>query len=142
MDITQKRLQLFMREKESGTLLPTEKLNLEVVNSDEYINWLSTKREIILDDIADTHWIKTCTAGYITEVIFHANGQVDEFRLFDRFHTHGRWQLTSGVLQVWIVKENNEYHFNILGNQNVNIHSAIEYKNDEIHSYLKLAQVK
>lgn len=142
MNLNQKKLQLFTREQDLGTLLPSESLDEKMAKSAEYANWLATKREINVGDIADTHWIKTCTAGYITEVIFHANGQLDEFRLFDRFHTRGKWQLTDGVLQVWIIKNDNQYHFTVIGNRLVNIHSAIEYKNDDIHSYLKLAQVK
>jgi hypothetical protein len=96
----------------------------------------------VLGDIEDCHWIKSCSEGYITEVIFHRDGRLTEYRLFDRFETQGNWKLDNGILKADIIKAENRYTFNVIGNANINIHSAVELKNNELHSYLKLAQVK
>jgi hypothetical protein len=62
--------------------------------------------------------------------------------LFDRFETQGHWLLKSGLLQVEINKGDNRYQFDVVACKDLNIHSAVEYKNQELHSYLKLVQVK
>lgn len=60
----------------------------------------------------------------------------------DCFETRGTWFLADGILHVKIVKGNNRYSFGVVGNADVNIHSAVEHKNEELHAYLKLAQIK
>lgn len=85
---------------------------------------------------------KTCTAGYITELIFSQNGSLIEFTLFERLKTVGHWELIDGLLYISIFKNENQYDFVVVANSSVNIHSAIEYKNNELHSYLKLAQTR
>lgn len=134
--------QLFKREREEKKLIPLSKIDTATLSSEEYHSWVNDKRDIIESDVMDTHWIKTCTGGYITEVIFHANGTLDEYTLFDRIHTTGTWALKEGILQVEIVSGQNRYSLNVVGSKAVNIHSAIEYENGELHSYLKLSQVK
>ncbi|RTZ18059.1 hypothetical protein EJ063_04525 [Vibrio aquaticus] len=134
--------QLFVRESEKQTLISKEDLDFDALHRSDFETWKDGKRDIELVDVAGTHWMKTCTGGYITEVIFHADGTLNEYRLFDRFKTKGNWSLKSGVLHVVIFKGENCYEFAVIGNASVNIHSAVEYKNSELHSYLKLAQIK
>ncbi|MFM2590191.1 hypothetical protein [Vibrio sp. TBV020] len=134
--------QLYLRECQNNELVEISQTALERVNSLDYQAWLETKRDIEIEDVENTHWIKTCTGGYITEVAFFAGGTLEEFRLFDRFKTTGMWDLKDGVLSVEIHKGDNRYNLVVIGNGQINIHSAIELKNDELHSYLKLAQVK
>lgn len=135
-------LQLFEREENQQVLVDQAGLSLEAVETASYQRWCMAKRDFIVDDVISNHWIKSCTAGYITEVVFHPDGTLDEYRLFDRFHTHGEWQLDQGLLVVRITKGDNIYSFSVVGNRDVNIHSAVEHKNGELHSYLKLAQIK
>ncbi len=137
-------LQLFMRESDTcnNALVAKEELDSSLENSPQFQQWHEKKRRIVLEDVANTHWIKTCTAGYITEVQFYEDGTLDEYRLFDRFPTSGTWLLDDGMLHVSIHKGDNTYTFAVIGNQALNIHSAVEHKNNGIHSYLKLAQVK
>jgi len=133
--------QLFHREFHHQ-LIEQKELILTAVQAESFTKWHSSKRKIARKEVADTTWIKTCTGGYITEVKFHNDGTLNEYRLFDRFPTSGCWSLEGGLLYVEIAKGENKYQFTVVGNGEVNIHSAIEYKNEELHSYLKLAQVK
>lgn len=133
--------QLFLRENDDPQLVDVNQASLEAFDNQKYQSWLSGKRALELQDVADSRWIKTCTGGYITEVIFNANGTLEEYRLFDRFKTSGSWVLRDGILSVEIRKGENRYTFNVVGNKSVNIHSAVEYKNNVLHSYLKLAQI-
>ncbi|MDR9827793.1 hypothetical protein RCJ22_19520 [Vibrio sp. FNV 38] len=134
--------QLFHREQGEQRLVDIPQLkHLEIIEP-IYQQWLAEKRSLEQDDVVGAHWIKTCTGGYITEVHFHCDGTLDEYRLFDRFVTRGRWSLSHGLLRIEINKGDNTYCFHVVGNKSINIHSAIEYKNDELHSYLKLAEIK
>lgn len=134
--------QLYLRECETKELVDVSQIPLGLAQSTEFQLWLDTKRDIKREDVENTHWIKTCTGGYITELIFHNDGLLEEFRLFDRFETTGQWSLDDGVLLVEIHKGQNRYNLAVIGNASVNIHSAVELKNDELHSYLKVAQIK
>ncbi|WP_112479362.1 hypothetical protein [Vibrio variabilis] len=134
--------QLYIRESSGKKLVLPTQMIMDSVDPIMFQEWQNRKRELVPIDAADTHWIKTCTEGYITEVVFHADGTLHEYRLFDRFETKGTWFLADGILYVEIIKGENRYSFGVVGNANVNIHSAVEHKNGELHSYLKLAQVK
>ncbi|KAB2824779.1 hypothetical protein [Aliivibrio finisterrensis] len=142
LDKDQILLQLFYREIKETSIIDKSALDGGEFVDNEYKKWLATKREFQLPEIYDAHWIKSCTAGYITELIFTKNGSLTEFTLFDRLKTVGHWVLDDGLLYVSIFKGENQYDFVIVANSSVNIHSAIEYKNDELHSYLKLAQTR
>lgn len=134
--------QLYLRECQTKELIDITELPQGVSQSMDYTQWLESKRDIEIEDVENTHWIKTCTGGYITELVFHSDGSLEEFRLFDRFETKGQWRLDDGVLLVEIHKGSNKYNLAVIGNAQINIHSAVELKNDELHSYLKLAQIK
>lgn len=134
--------QLFFRESHTNKLVSPTSDALGSIDPIVFQEWQNSKRELVLMDVADTHWIKTCTEGYVTEVVFHADGALNEYRLFDRFETQGTWFLADGILHVEIIKGENRYSFGVVGSVDVNIHSAVEHKNDELHSYLKLAQIK
>ncbi len=134
--------QLFFRESHTNKLVSPTSDALGSIDPIMFQEWQNSKRELVLVDVADTHWIKTCTEGYITEVVFHADGTLKEYRLFDRFETKGTWFLADGILHVEIIKGENRYSFGVVGNADINIHSAVEHKNDELHSYLKLVQIK
>ncbi|MCW8328686.1 hypothetical protein MD588_07680 [Photobacterium sp. SDRW27] len=136
-------LQLFFRESERARLLDVDAL--PELNSHEQTSmheWLAGKRNFSRDEISPQHWIKTCSAGYITELILHPDGSLDEFTLFNRQRTAGFWELVDGVIEIEIYKGENRYRSAVIANKNTNIHSAIEYKNGELHSYLKLAQTR
>lgn len=135
-------LQLFYRETGEQALVAQSDLSQQLLETAEFATWQATKGAFRLADVSGCHWLKTCTAGYITEVIFHPDGRLDEYRLFDRFHTQGQWQLIDGILYLAIGKGDNRYTCAVVAQQEVNIHSAVEHKNGELHSYLKLAQVK
>lgn len=134
--------QLFVCESQHQQLIAQDEVNLECIETPEFKAWFASKRPIVESDVANSHWIKTCTGGYITEVVFHSDGTLNEYRLFDRFETKGVWSLQDGVLNLEIYKGDNIYSFGVVGNSELNIHSAIEHKNGELHSYLKLSQVK
>ncbi|CEO41197.1 hypothetical protein C0Z01_03535 [Photobacterium kishitanii] len=136
-------LQLFYRETERVRLFDVNQLPPLDLELQQVMNqWLETKRNFQLDEICEQYWIKTCSAGYITELRLHANGTLDEYTLFNRLHTQGHWQLVDGVIEIEIIKGDNRYRCAVYANRYVSIHSAIEYKNDELHSYLKLAQTR
>ncbi|KAB0286841.1 hypothetical protein F2P58_19595 [Vibrio fortis] len=135
-------LQLYCREQTDQPLISRTDLNIALYDSEAFLAWRETKRDFVINDIENRVWVKSCPGGYITEVHFHNDGTLNEYRLFDRFETKGHWYLKEGLLHVEIIKGDNRYQFAVVANGNVNIHSAVEYKNEELHSYLKLAQVE
>lgn len=136
-------LQLYFRESERVRLLGLDALpELDSAEQANMHEWLASKRNFSLDEVFSQHWIKTCSAGYITELILHPDGSLDEFTLFNRHRSTGNWVLNDGVIDIEISKGENQYHCTVFANRNINIHSAIEYKNGELHSYLKLAQTR
>ncbi|MEC6798222.1 hypothetical protein VXS03_14255 [Photobacterium sp. S4TG1] len=136
-------LQLFYRETERVRLLEIDQLPVLGAEQQPVMNlWLETKRNFQPEEIYQQYWIKTCSAGYITELRLHADGTLDEYTLFNRLHTQGQWQLVDGVIEIEIIKGDNCYRCAVYANRYVNIHSAIEYKNGQLHSYLKLAQTR
>ncbi|PSU35727.1 hypothetical protein [Photobacterium lutimaris] len=140
---TQKLLQLFYRESERVRLLDLDKLPApDGKEQDELQMWLAGKRDFSLTEITQQHWIKTCSAGYITELLFHPNGSLEEFTLFRRQKTCGEWQLVNGMLELAIYKDDKRYTSTVVASQGSSIHSAIEYKNGQLHSYLKLVQTR
>tara|TARA_Y100001956_G_C4102944_1_gene178565 strand:+ start:937 stop:1389 length:453 start_codon:yes stop_codon:yes gene_type:complete len=134
--------QLFLRETGKQSLVTQMKADSAALNALDYQTWCDSKRKFLHQEVADSHWIKTCTAGYVTEVHFLEDGSLIEHRLFDRYQTKGRWHIDQGCVMVEIEKEANRYTFAIVANDEINIHSAVEHKNGALHSYLKLAQVK
>ncbi|GGK26032.1 hypothetical protein [Aliivibrio fischeri] len=134
--------QLFLREVKGASIVERHELSSCDISETELATWFRQKRDFSFDEIFESHWIKTCTAGYITELIFSQNGSLIEFTLFERLKTVGHWELIDGLLYISIFKNENQYDFVVVANSSVNIHSAIEYKNNELHSYLKLAQTR
>ena len=135
-------LQLYCREQTDQPLISRTDLNIALYDSEAFLAWRETKRDFVINDIESRVWVKSCPGGYITEVHFHTDGTLNEYRLFDRFETKGLWYLNDGLLHVEIIKGDNRYQFAVVANGDLNIHSAVEYKNDELHSYLKLVQVE
>ncbi len=136
-------IQLYFRESERVRLLDLDAL--PALDTDEQANmhdWLATKRNFSPDEIASQQWMKTCSAGYITELTFSPDGLLNEYTLFNRQRATGRWELVDGVIEMVINKGEDQYRCAVFANRTVNIHSAIEYKNGELHSYLKLAQTR
>ncbi|MGF1682257.1 hypothetical protein [Photobacterium minamisatsumaniensis] len=140
---TQQLLQLFYRESARVRLLERHDLPTPDAEEQQALNeWLTTKRHFTHDEVTTQHWIKTCSAGYITELMLYPDGSLDEFTLFKRLRTTGSWQLVDGLIELSIFKGDNHYQSAIVANKASSIHSAIEYKNGELHAYLKVAQVK
>ncbi|ERM60612.1 hypothetical protein [Vibrio cyclitrophicus] len=135
-------LQLYCREQQDQTLLAKHDLDSDLSESADYLKWCESKRNFVEEDVLGQTWVKSCPAGYITEVHFHFDGSLTEYRLFDRFETQGHWQLRDGLLHVEILKGENHYQFAVVARADLNIHSTVEYKNGELHSYLKLVQVE
>ncbi len=134
--------QLYLREQGEQSLIELSDLESASIELAKFDLWLKSKRKLTFSNIEGRTWVKTCTGGYITELTFFEDGSLVENRLFDRFETKGHWSLAEGLLKVTIFKGNNHYNFTVVGNLELNIHSAIEYKNDELHSYLKLMQIE
>ncbi|MDD1795414.1 hypothetical protein L4D06_21290 [Enterovibrio makurazakiensis] len=135
-------LQLFMRESDTAAMLNIEQLpDVSDVDAIALFDWMSSKRSFSNADVSGQRWIKTCSAGYVTELFLHLDGSLEEYTLFNRLPTKGSWKLEQGVLDIEIIKGNNIYQSRVIANKSVNIHSAIEYKNGELHSYLKLAHI-
>ncbi|NOH98555.1 hypothetical protein [Vibrio sp. 99-70-13A1] len=134
--------QLYLREQSNQSLIELNDLETVSIELKEFNLWVKSKRKLTLSNIEGRTWVKTCSGGYITELTFFEDGNLIENRLFDRFETKGQWNLVDGLLKVTIFKGNNRYDFTVIGNHDVNIHSAIEYKNNELHSYLKLMQIE
>ncbi|MCK6264580.1 hypothetical protein KP803_14970 [Vibrio sp. ZSDE26] len=138
MNKEQVYLQLFHRECIASPSIERADVQAEWAQRDEYLKWKESKADISHEEVIESAWIKTCTEGYITEVLFAQDGTLNEFKLFDRLHTTGQWELLDGMLSVSINKGDNRYQFLVVGSSLNSIYSAVEYKNDEIHSYLKL----
>lgn len=134
--------QLYLRETQGTAILDYVELSKASIDEDAFAVWQEQKGEFISQDVSASHWIKTCTGGYVTEVIFHQDGRLQEYTLFERLKTVGSWRIESGFLAIEIHKGDNTYTFYVVKNSELNIHSAIEYKNGELHSYLKLAPIK
>ncbi|MGF1852889.1 hypothetical protein L4C44_13420 [Vibrio satsumensis] len=135
-------LQLYCREQPDQPLIPRTDLDIGLYDSEAFSVWRATKRDFVISDIENRVWVKSCSGGYITEVHFKADGTLTEYRLFDRFKTVGQWQLKDGLLHVEITKGDNRYQFAVVARADLNIHSAVEYKNGDLHSYLKLVQAE
>ena len=135
-------LQLYCREQTDQPLIPRTDLDIDLYDSEAFLVWRATKRDFVISDIENRVWVKSCPGGYITEVHFKADGTLTEYRLFDRFKTVGQWQLKDGLLHVEITKGDNRYQFAVVARADLNIHSAVEYKNGDLHSYLKLVQAE
>ncbi|MEZ8824309.1 hypothetical protein AB6E04_08090 [Vibrio amylolyticus] len=135
-------LQLFHRECISAPAVEPETIDPKFRASDEYEQWRRGKADIMDNEVLESPWIKTCTEGYITELIFYSDGTLDEYKLFDRLHTTGQWKLEDGLLIVRIIKGENQYEFTVIGQSENSLYSAIEYKNGELHSYLKLVPTR
>lgn len=98
-------LQLFYRETGRVRLLDIDALpELDTEQQPLMHQWLETKRNFTIDDVTAQHWIKTCSAGYITEVILHSDGRLEEYTLFTRIKTVGSWKLDDGVIELMITK--------------------------------------
>ncbi|MFS1491500.1 hypothetical protein BCT96_019565 [Vibrio splendidus] len=135
-------LQLYCREQTELPLISRTDLDTGLYESESFLAWRKTKRDFTVSDIQDRVWVKSCSGGYITEVHLNADGSLIEYRLFDRFETTGQWKLKEGLLHVEILKGDNRYQFAVVARADLNIHSAVEYKNGELHSYLKLVQAE
>ena len=135
-------LQLYCREQTDQPLIPRTDLDIDLYDSEAFLVWRATKRDFVVSDIENRVWVKSCPGGYITEVHFKADGTLTEYRLFDRFKTVGQWQLKDGLLHVEITKGDNRYQFAVVARADLNIHSAVEHKNGDLHSYLKLVQAE
>ncbi|MCW4447130.1 hypothetical protein OHV10_23200 [Vibrio splendidus] len=135
-------LQLYCREQTELPLISRIDLDIGLYDNKGFLAWRDTKRDFTVSDIESRVWVKSCPGGYITEVHFNADGSLTEYRLFDRFETTGQWQLADGLLHVEILKGDNRYQFAVVARVDLNIHSAVEYKNGELHSYLKLVQAE
>ncbi|MGR5130720.1 hypothetical protein [Vibrio alfacsensis] len=134
-------IQLCLRELEGAPIKDTENIEVSFADTVHFLKWKANKREIRAEEVKDRCWIKSCTGGYITEVHLHAGGSLDEYTLFGRLHTKGHWELDGGVLHITIYKGENTYELSVVGNREPSIHSAIESKNGEVHSYLKLTPI-
>lgn len=78
-------LQLFMRESATAAMLDIDQLpHVSDVDAVALFDWMSSKRSFSAGDVAGQRWIKSCSAGYITEVQLHADGTLEEFTLFNR----------------------------------------------------------
>ncbi len=135
-------LQLYCREQTELPLISRIDLDIGLYDNEGFLAWRDTKRDFTVSDIESRVWVKSCPSGYITELHFNADGSLTEYRLFDRFETTGQWQLADGLLHVEILKGDNRYQFAVVARADLNIHSAVEYKNGELHSYLKLVQAE
>lgn len=132
--------QLFYYE-EGGELLPQDQLPaLNKLGQTRFNDWIDRKRTFLPEEVYSQHWIKSCSKGYITELILHKDGSLEEYTLFERMKTVGNWTLNEGILELEIRKKENVYTSSVIADWEAPIHSAIEYKNGELHAYLKLVQ--
>lgn len=136
-------LQLFYRESDRVRLLELDTLP-EPTGEERKVmqDWLATKRSFTVDEIATQAWVKTCCAGNTTEIYLHPDGSLEEYALFKRTRATGEWQLKDGLLTLAIQKDGDRYVSTVVANKLSSIHSAIEAKNGQVYSYLKVAQTR
>nr|WP_244556729.1 hypothetical protein [Enterovibrio nigricans] len=131
-----------MRESKTAAMLTLDKLpDVSDVDAIALFDWMASKRSFSGSELKGHRYIKSCSAGYVTELCLHENGTLEEYTLFNRLPTKGTWKLEQGILDLEIMKGGNTYNSRVIANKAVNIHSAIEYKNTDLHAYVKLAQV-
>ncbi|MCE2595735.1 hypothetical protein K6Y31_13020 [Motilimonas cestriensis] len=140
-----KKILLYSREVEGhtspfwNTCSPfDEELKSYVSTKGEYVLWLQSKRPLVEQEIVNTVWVKTNPSGYTTEMHFYANGTLRDIALFDRATLTGRWTLNKGVVNVAIQADKHLYEFDIVGSDDNGIHSAVEFEDGVLSSYLKL----
>ena len=149
IDIKTKRLvQLFWREQGTQQLIDVHSQNvaperiIQCVQSDEFNQWLSSKRDFEPSKVRGRQWVKTCTKGHITELNFLADHRVKEYTLFNRDVVQGSWKVVDGQVEVELDTEQHTYRFAIIANRESSIHSAIEYCDNDLHGYLKIMQLE
>ncbi|KLV04041.1 hypothetical protein ABT56_15555 [Photobacterium aquae] len=134
-------LQLYYRESERVRLLPLDALPEPDKNEQaDFDVWLGMKRSFNRAEVTAQVWIKSCSAGHVTELYLYPDGRLEEYTLFKRIRTIGRWALVQGMIALDIQSGDDRYQSWIVANRNSRIHSAIEYKNGELYAYLKVAQ--
>ena len=97
-------LQLYCREQTEQPLIPRADLDTDIYDSETFLAWRETKRDFVVRDIENRVWVKSCPAGYITEVHFKGDGtltaspdsavkqtmEAEEVRVADSF---GLWKV-------------------------------------------------
>ncbi len=97
-------LQLYCREQTEQYVNSSSWSRHRIYDSETFLAWRETKRDFVVRDIENRVWVKSCPAGYITEVHFKGDGTLTEYRLFDRFKTVGRWQLKTAYCTLRLLK--------------------------------------
>ncbi len=137
--------QLFVYESTQNLVdipeLPVSDAGVLLDSDVDFQGWLDDRRPFDVSEITSQQWIKVCPFGYITELTLLPNGGLEEQHLFKSIRCQGRWSLQGGILRLEIEKGENRYHIDVVANKKSRIHCAIEYKNKELHSYLKVTQV-
>ncbi len=140
-----KKILLYSREVEGhtspfwNTRSPfDEELKTFVTTKGEYVLWLQSKRSLTHEEMINTVWVKTNPSGYTTEMHFYANGTLRDIALFDRATLAGKWHMDNGVVKVSIKADKHLYEFDIVGNDESGMHSAVEFEDGVLSSYLKI----
>lgn len=140
-----KKILLFSREVEGHTSpfwnarTPfDEELKTYISTKGEYVLWLQGKRSLSEHEIVNAVWVKTNPSGYTTEMHFYANGTLRDIALFDRAALSGYWKINNGAVSVAIKADRHTYEFDIVGSDENGMHSAVEFEDGILSSYLKL----
>ncbi|WP_413112486.1 hypothetical protein [Thaumasiovibrio sp. DFM-14] len=126
-----------------GKLFDIEQLPaLTAAQQADYQLWVTQRRAMSSDEVPFQQWLKVCPAGYITEMVLYPDGRLEEQHLFKPIRCKGDWLVRDGHLFLSIDKGKNHYTIEVVAKKDSAIHCAIEYKNRELHSYLKVIQAK
>ncbi len=112
-----------------------------IATKGEFVLWEQSKREFTLSEVLERNWVKTCPAGYVTTLQFRDDGTLTDTTLFEGVELNGYWCLETGILKTKILGAKHTYEFDVLANETEHIHSAVEFEDGKLHSYLKLIPV-
>ncbi len=103
--------------------------------------WSSTKREFTFLEVVEQQWVRSSDNGQFSKLHFLTTNIVVETGIQNPYTYYGIWKISNGMLCVNSTKERDKYCYQIVASSDGDIHSSIEYKNDEIHAYIKLIQI-
>lgn len=104
----------------------------------EFVLWQQGKRAFSAEEVLTNKWIKTNPGGHTTQLYFYPDGTLQDVSLFDGVTLSGHWHLNEGKIAVTIEGQFHHYTFDIVANDDDSIHSAVEFEDGSLSTYLKV----
>ncbi|OXX21415.1 hypothetical protein [Vibrio sp. V08_P9A1T1] len=135
-------LQLFWYEKHH-TLLEMEALpTLTPTQEQALAEWVKCRRKILSFEAHQHTWVKVNVDGFSSALHLKPNGTLVERDLFGEKTLQGLWKVIDGFLFIKVISGEFIVEYQIVGNNEHNIHCGIEYINGRVSTYSKFIQTK